>query len=133
MLSGGKSKGDGVGQILSGLGSLLSGNREGNGVDLGSVLEAVSSSFGQNQPNKKDAGHEESGMNFDSMMNLASLFMGQGNNAEGLMGLLPMILDSVSSGDNSHHNDKKKHDHSDHSWWVPPILENMHVMWDHFR
>ena len=133
MLTGGKSKGDdGVGQILSGLGSLISGNREGQGIDLGSVLEAMSSTLGQKQSGN-EANHIENGMNFESMLNMASLFLGQNGNAEGLMGFLPMILDSVSNVDNSHDNNKKEHDHTDHSWWVPPILENFHVMWDHFR
>lgn len=131
MLTGGKAKNNGVGEILSGLGTLLSGSRGGQGVDLGSVIQAVSSTFGQKQPNN-EVNNEESGMNFESMLNLASMFVGQGNNAEGLMGLLPMILDTVSSGDHSNDHHKKKHDHSDHSWWVPPILENFHVMWDHF-
>ncbi|XP_014207126.1 uncharacterized protein LOC106638481 [Copidosoma floridanum] len=140
-------KGDGLGQIISGLGSLMAGvqgsgggagngDSGGGGLDLSvvsGIIEGLSSlSSGTAQPRRasNEVGHESEspGFDFNGMLGIASAFMGQTGNAEGAMGLLPLILDTFSGAAK---NDR--HDHSDHSWFMPPILENLHLMWDHFR
>lgn len=124
-----KSKTDAVGEILSGIGHLLSGSKQDGGVDLSSILQTVSSSMSDKE-DSNEIHKDEPSMNFESILNVANMFISQGSNADGLMGIFPMVLDSLSS-DNSY-DGKKRHDHSDHSWWLPPILENVHVMWEHF-
>ena len=149
MLTGGKTEGGGVGQILSGLGSLMGGpsagqggqaGQGGDGIDLsmlGSIVEMVSSaSGGGNKKSKRDTDGETSeggSFDFESMMNVASMFMSQGGNAEGLMGFLPMFLDNLGGASSNSVGHDKKQDHSAHSWYMPPVLENLHVMWEHFR
>ncbi|XP_023289404.1 uncharacterized protein LOC105701497 [Orussus abietinus] len=128
MLTGGKANGDGIGDIISGLGSLVTGANSGS--TLGSIFESLTES-GNNKRAKRDHGDESSGgIDFDTMINLASMFMGQKNAAQGLMGLMPMILQNMGGDFESSSNDK--HDHSGHSWFMPPVLESIHVMWDHF-
>ena len=137
---GGQKRGAGLGQLISGLGSLMGGAQGGDGgggMDLsmlGNIVEGLSAMGGAGQPKQKRAtdhseDKEAQGFDFDSMINIASMFMGQQGNAEGLMGLLPLVLDTFSGS-----STKDGHsDHSDHSWFMPPILENAHLMWDHFR
>lgn len=149
LTGGGKTQAAGVGQILSGLGNLIGGaggqrgqggQREGGGLDLsmlGSIVDMVSSSTGGGgQRAKKDSDEEHSGggggLDFESMLNIAGMFMGSGGNADGMMGLLPMLFDTFGGG-SSDGARGRKHDHSSHSWYMPPVLENIHVMWEHFR
>ncbi|XP_074106504.1 uncharacterized protein LOC141532178 isoform X1 [Cotesia typhae] len=138
----------GFGQILTGLGNLMAGSsgnqnsKNQGGFDLsmlGPVLQMVASSAGisnNNQQAKKMGSDNEEGNGFDfeGMLNMASMFMGsrENGNAEGIMGLLPMILENLNSGESSNDH-QKKYDHSAHSWYMPPILENAHILWDHFR
>lgn len=147
MLGGQKSK-DGLGQIISGLGSLMAGQNQvggdggggGGGIDLSLVgdlisgFSSITGGGGGGGHQKRSHGSQEqpqqsSGFDFDSLLNIASAFMGQSGNAEGVMGLLPLVLDTFSGG----HSKGGHDDHSDHSWFMPPILENAHLMWDHFR
>ncbi|XP_008548330.1 uncharacterized protein LOC103571808 isoform X2 [Microplitis demolitor] len=138
----------GFGQILSGIGNLMastSGGQNGKnqgGIDLsmlGPVLQMVASSASNNNQQMKNArssNEDGNGFNvdFEGLMNMASMFLGprENNNAEGILGLLPMILENFNSGESSPDH-PKNHDHSAHSWYMPPILENIHVLWDHFR
>lgn len=147
----GRGAGEGMGQILAGLGSMMAGQAGGGGaggggggIDLslvGDIIGGISSMAAGAQKTKRSANSkhphsgEESestggGFDFEGMLNVASAFMGQSGNAEGIMGLLPMVLDTFSGGGGK---PGEKHDHSDHSWFMPPILENAHLMWDHFR
>jgi hypothetical protein len=133
-----KSKSDGLSKIISGLGSIMSGQSHGpaseeSGIDLsiiGDIIGGLSSLSGGSYKSKRSMDNsidkESSDFDFDGMLNIASMFMGQTGNAEGFMGLVPIFLDTFS-GKNS------RQDHSDHSWFMPPILENAHLMWDHFR
>ena len=118
-------KGSGGNIDLSMIGDLIGG--------LSSLNAASSNQHQHNQKRSISEDNQESssgGFDFESMLNVASAFMGQSGNAEGVMGLLPVILDTFASGSS---NKDGKHDHSDHSWYMPPILEHIHVMWDHFR
>ncbi|XP_014230721.1 uncharacterized protein LOC106655049 [Trichogramma pretiosum] len=144
---------DGLGQIISGIGSLMAATQGGQsgvgqnsgpgaGIDLSMIgnliggLSSLSSAASPSHSHQKRSMHHENaaessegGFDFNSMINIASAFMGQTGNAEGVMGLLPLVLNTFSGN-----TDKNGHtDHSDHSWYMPPILENIHLMWDHFR
>lgn len=140
-----KPLGAGLGQVLSGLGNLMASvNQQGKndgtgGVDLsmlGPLMQLVASaSSGANQRSKRSNERETGApaFDFESMMSMASMFMGgKSNNMDGIMGLVPMILENFNNGGSSSEK-SKSHDHSSHAWFMPPILENLHVMWDHFR
>lgn len=140
-----KSNLDSVGQIVSGIGSLFSGNENGQGgIDfsmLGSVLDGVT-----NPGNEKDRRSDGSssvetkqdrGIDLEGIVSMGSMLMGRKGNSDLLMGLLPMLLSNLAGESNEIDDDglapsAKIHDHSGHSWYMPPILENLHVMWDHF-
>lgn len=141
LAGGGRAKSDGVNQIINGLGSLLSGNQNGgNGIDLSmisNVIESFSASSGSSEKDhhshkEKQKSDENNGIDFENVLNIASMFLGQNGNSEGIMGLIPMFLENFANG-GSDVSGGKKHDHSDHSWYMPPVLENLHLMWDHFR
>ncbi|XP_063992357.1 uncharacterized protein LOC135170454 [Diachasmimorpha longicaudata] len=134
--------GSGLGQMLSGLGNLMASASGGQnkpndqgGMDLsmlGPLLQMVATASGGNQKANPEVEPkaQSSGFDFESILNVANMFMGSSNNnAGGLMGLLPMILDNFNGGGSQ---GGRSHDHSGHSWYMPPILENIHVAWDHF-
>lgn len=129
----GKSNLDGIGQIVSGIGSLFAGNENHQGIDLsliGSVLDGMMNSNKNTKRVSRDAESKPKppGIDLDGIL---GTFMGQNGNSDVLMGLLPMLLQGF--GNNEVHSEPgKMHDHSGHSWYMPPILENLHVMWDHF-
>ncbi|KAJ8686757.1 hypothetical protein QAD02_022551 [Eretmocerus hayati] len=141
--------------LIMGLGSLMAGQGGGGGKDggggggldlsvVGSIISGLSSlnSAASNTHSKRSIddghghGHESSapasqGFDFDSLLGVASSFLSQSGNAEGVMGLLPLVLDTFSGGGAA--KTGNPHDHSDHAWFMPPVLEKLHLMWDHFR
>lgn len=141
--SGNRKNGDVVGQILSGVGSLLSGqNGQGGrtgagGIDLsmlGMLVDTFASATnGGDNKRPRSSDHDDSnevegGMDFDSLLGIAStIFGGSNNNAGNLAGLLPTLLEGFTSRGHKHSSD-----HASHSWYMPPIIENMHVLWEHF-
>ncbi|KAH8244637.1 hypothetical protein KR026_002265 [Drosophila bipectinata] len=154
--------GGGAMQILSGLGSLLANNARGSGGQgggfdpsiIGNVLEMFTqgddeeSSSNQNQK-RSNSGGSESGIGLDTILQVASAFMNtqggdkathnhqkrsageepEGDN--GLMNLLPLVMQAVSSfaGPEGQSTQEK---HKSHAWVLPPFLEHIHVLWDHF-
>lgn len=125
-----KSTTDGVGQIISGLSNLISGqNNQGFDISMvGSILSALNTG----KRSARDTEHnEDSGMDWSSILNMGSMFLQQNANSDMAMGLVPMLLDALGHGMND--NDAGPKDHSGHSWFLPPILEHVHIMWDHFR
>ncbi|KAK9294600.1 hypothetical protein QLX08_010826 [Tetragonisca angustula] len=133
----GKSNVDGVGQIVSGIGSLFSGSEKGQGIDfsvIGSVLDSVmNSDKGGKRSSRSVEAKQEAGIDLEGIVNMGSMLMGQNGNADLMMGLIPMLLSNFANDDNVvHGGSSKSHDHSAHSWYMPPIVENLHVMWDHF-
>lgn len=142
-----KSSLDSVNQIISGLGNLMSAgqNNAGGGLDLsmvGSVLSLLDTmnNAGQTKENnvkehkelKKDKRHQEQyGLDWDNIISMGSAFFQQSSKNDMVMGLVPMMLEALGHASND--DDAGNRDHSGHSWFLPPILENIHVMWDHFR
>ncbi|EZA52559.1 hypothetical protein DMN91_002341 [Ooceraea biroi] len=124
---------DGVSQILSGLSNLMSGNQNNQGFDLsmvGSILSALSTNDNVAKRSIKDEEHKEDGIDWNNLINMGSAFFQQNANNDAIMGLVPMVLEALGHGTND--DDAGNMDHSGHSWFLPPILENIHVMWDHF-
>lgn len=156
-----KSNNGGLGaaQIISSIGSLLSNTNagrngdSGGGLDpsiIGNVIELLATAGGESgaddsahQPQRrKRSDDNQQGFGLDSIINIASAFLSNSNEADGnqasangandgLMSLLPMLMQTVNSfvgpeGDRLHAK------HSDHAWVLPPFLEKIHIIWDHF-
>lgn len=156
---GSKSNNGGIGaaQILSGLGQLMAnsggnnGGSGGSGFDpsiIGNVIEMFtsgdSSDNDDDQPpvkrrKRSNNSVQDSGIGIDTILNIASAFMGNANSvdshsdksSEGLMSLLPMAIQAINSFSGPD-GDKIHAKHKDHQWVLPPFLERIHVMWDHF-
>lgn len=146
----GKSDGGGIGaaQIISGIGSMManSGGTGGGGFDpsiISNVLEMFTGSDSDTASNgrqKRSNDAQNGGIGLDTIINIASAFIssnkeqGRGNNngaQDGLMSLLPMVVQAYNSftgpeGEEVHAK------HKEHAWVLPPFLEKIHVIWDHF-
>ncbi|XP_077288320.1 uncharacterized protein LOC143912805 [Arctopsyche grandis] len=148
------NKNNAAGDVISSLGALFT-NKDGN-LDpnvLGSVISAFAESA---MANKHEGGkqHEsklkskntksqqaESGLDMNTILNVASAFLGQqnqnqehsnGNNAvDDIVGALPMLMNTFSAF-NGPEADEREHKHSGHAAFLPPIVEKLHVYWDHF-
>lgn len=134
-------------QIIGGIGTLMAAANGGNnggqsgGFDpaiIGNVIEMFTSGGdeGKQGRRQKRSGQENPGL--DTLLNLASAFMGNSNQvkgqpsgAEGLLSLLPMVVQAVNSF-SGEEGGKVHARHKDHAWVLPPFLEKIHVMWDHF-
>lgn len=154
----GKANGGGannIGSIIAGVSSLFAngGGAGGGGFDpsiIGNVIEMFAggnNDNGNNQRAKRGAATENSGPNWESMLDIAMTFMGNQNGGGGqqkrrsaddnsigggLMSLLPMVMNVVNSF-NSPEGEKIAAQHKDHAWILPPFLEKIHIMWDHFQ
>lgn len=157
--SGKSNGGIGAAQILSGISQLISANsgRSGGGGSnagfdpsiIGNVIEMFTANAGgadndDEPPNVKrrrrsNAAAQDNGIGLETVLNIATAFMGQSNDIdgqpsksnEGLMSLLPMAIQAINSF--SGPDGEKVHaKHKDHQWVLPPFLERIHVMWDHF-
>lgn len=149
---GGKANGGiGAAQILSGISSFMAnanaGGGGGAGFDpsiIGNVIEMFTGGGGggdagsdvSNRQKRANGGQE--GIGLDTILNLASAFVNtnkvQGKNNgqdEGFMSFLPMVMDVVNSFTGPE-GEKMHEKHKDHAWVLPPFLEKVHVMWDHF-
>lgn len=158
---GSKSNNGGLGaaQILTGISQLINANSgtnqagAGSGFDpsiIGNVIEMFTaggdSADDDDEPpqvkRRKRANNsaQDNGIGLDTILNIASAFMGNSNNVdsghpnkanEGLMSLLPMAIQAINSFSGPE-GDKIHAKHKDHQWVLPPFLERIHVMWDHF-
>lgn len=146
----GKSNNAGA-QILSTIGSLISANSNangGNGFDpsiISNVIEMFASGGDSNELDSGDrkrskrSNSGQEGIGLETILNIASAFMGNANNVdsqsngnnEGLMSLLPMIVQAVNSFSGPE-GEKIQAKHKEHAWVLPPFLERIHVIWDHF-
>lgn len=148
----GNNGGIGAAQILSGLSSLLAnanggGRSNSGGIDpalIGNVLQMFSGGNDDDEdepPRKrrKRANSQDNGNGLEGLMSVASMFLNNAGNNRGsnggggdsLISLLPMVMQAVNSfsgaeGENVHAR------HKDHEQILPPFLERIHVMWDHF-
>lgn len=130
-----RSSADGVSQIISGISNLITGDQNNNqGFDIsmmGSILSALSTSDNVGKRSARDIEHkDDQGVDWGNVIKMSSVFLQQTANNDMVMGLVPMLLDAL--GHDTNDNDAGNKDHSGHSWFLPPILENIHIMWDHF-
>ena len=101
---------------------------------IGSVLNGVmNSDKGSKRSAKSVEAKQEPGIDLEGIVNMGSMLMSQNGNSDLMMGLIPMLLSNFGIDNNEVDGaSNKMHDHSGHSWYMPPIVENLHVMWDHF-
>lgn len=127
-----KSTTDGVSQIISGINSFMSGGgQNSHGFDISMVSSILSAMITDNnvvRGSRDTERKEEQGVDWS---NLIGMFFQQSTNNDAFMGFMPMLLEALGHATND--NDAGNKDHSGHSWFLPPILENIHVMWEHFR
>lgn len=153
---GGKSNGGGGGgaaQILSGIGSLISNSNGGNGFDPSMIVNVIemftaggdnSGGGGGARKQKRSVDDNEvqpqEGLGLDTILNVVSAFVNtnknQGNRDnkpqdEGFMSLLPVVMQAINSFSGPE-GEKTQAKHKEHAWVLPPFLEKIHVMWDHF-
>ncbi|XP_035739648.1 uncharacterized protein LOC118449319 isoform X1 [Vespa mandarinia] len=131
-----KSGESGIGEILLKVGDMLANERnDQNDISWDSLMNTFSSMSGSFDKKRStrdtDDSKEEQNFNFKNIINIGKMLLGQQENGEALLGFLPMIIDIFNNGGEST-GSSKKYDHSGHSWFLPPILENLHVMWNHF-
>ncbi|GAB1860155.1 hypothetical protein CAJAP_01234 [Camponotus japonicus] len=127
------STADGVSQIISGISSLMSGGQNNQGFDMiGTILSAMTANnnVGKRSARENTEHDEENGIDWGNIINMGSMLFQQKGSNDILMGLVPVVLESLGHGNSDGH--AKNNDHSGHSWFLPPILENIHVMWEHF-
>lgn len=154
--SDGGGGGIGAAQILSGIGSLMSnmngggGGGGGGGFDpsiIGNVIEMFTANSGSSNDRQKrssgddDGDAQQGGIGLETILNVVSAFAGSKQNQvrgankpaqdDGLMSLLPMVMQAVNSFAGPE-GEKTQAKHKDHAWVLPPFLEKIHVMWDHF-
>lgn len=157
---GGGGGGLGAAQILTGISQLINannGNQNSGGAGgfdpsiIGSVIEMFTSGAdgGSNDEDnelphtkrrkRSNNSAQDNGIGIDTILNIASAFMGNSNNVdgsadksnEGLMSLLPMAIQAINSFSGPE-GERTQAKHKDHQWVLPPFLERIHVLWDHF-
>ncbi|XP_045455535.1 uncharacterized protein LOC123665249 [Melitaea cinxia] len=119
-----------AGDVLSGLGSLL-GGQDGKidpslvGTVVSMFAQQMASNNQQNQRQKRES--ESNDLNVESILNMASGFLGNKNAA----GILPLVMNTLSAFSDEQAN-KRSDSHKDHSSFLPPFLEKAHLYWDLF-
>ncbi|KAM8706591.1 hypothetical protein ACLKA7_010799 [Drosophila subpalustris] len=129
---------------------------------IGNVLEMFTQSDDEQdsgaQQKRSSSGNagSDSGIGLDTILQVASAFMNsQGGAGEkkathhaqhnqqkrslpeepesenGFMNLLPLIMQAVSSFAGPEGQSTQER-HKSHAWVLPPFLEHLHVLWDHF-
>lgn len=128
---------------------------------IGNVLEMFTQSDDedsgaqQKRSNSNGGGGSESGIGLDTILQVASAFMNTQGGSEkkttqhaqhtqqkrsvpeepesenGFMNLLPLIMQAVSSFAGPEGQSTQER-HKSHAWVLPPFLEHLHVLWDHF-
>ncbi|XP_032523401.2 uncharacterized protein LOC116774764 [Danaus plexippus] len=118
----------GAGDVLSGLGSLF-GGQDGK-IDpavIGSVVSMFASQMGSNQNQRRKRESDTNDINLDSILSMASGFLGNKNAA----GMLPLVMNALSSFSEDE-TSKRADSHKDHASFLPPFLEKAHLYWDIF-
>lgn len=79
------------------------------------------------QKQRQKRQNEETDLNMDNMLNLASGLLGNKNTAS----FLPLIMNALGSLSDPEAQ-KRAEEHKDHATFLPPFLEKAHLYWDLF-
>lgn len=122
------------------------GGRNAGGFDpsmIGNIIEMFTANNNDDdQANKREKrSGQDSGMNLENVLGIVSAFMGSSNNVNsqsndnanggGLINLLPMAIQAINAFTGPE-GDKVNERHKEHKNILPPFLERIHVLWDHF-
>jgi len=130
MMFGNKAGGV-AGDIMEGIGNMMSqGGQGGQGMDMNMVANIMNLVQLQQADKAKPATEKPEGFDFSSAIALANSFIAQ-DGSNDMLSFLPPILDIMNSfyGPEA---DKIKHEHSGHAWFLPPVIEKLHVLFDIF-
>lgn len=120
------NNGDATAKVLQGLGSVLNQNADGKGgldpAMLGSVLSMLNAGGTAKNSNAPDV---------SNLLSLAGQFLAGQGNADGLMDYLPTIMNTVGTFMGLD-GETPVGSHSDHDWFLPPVLEKMHILFEQF-
>lgn len=158
MSDGGKAQPSGAAQIIAGLGSLMSANNGGGGGGFDpSMIGNVIQMFAASSSGGRDKRSKEGGNGLETVLSIASTFLSNYNQnqddendletneinpekrnpykkndaVDGLMNLMPIVMQTLSSFSGSE-MEKTEQEHKNHDHVLPPFLEKIHQMWDHF-
>lgn len=137
-----------LGQAISGLGNLLvseSINQQGKNDGQSSIdltmfapfmqLLASSSMAASNHMKKMPSDQKSNtpAIDFESFMSMANMFIGfKTDKIESIMDLLPILLQRMNSG-GLFKEKLEDHAYSSGSWYLPPVIENLYIVWEHLR
>lgn len=160
MLMGAALNNGGAAQLLSGLGSMLSNGDDqkasGSGFDpsiLGNIVGMMADAAGKEGGKK---GGNDEGPDLGNIMNMAStflnndgkksddmpdignilnlagdLFQQSGMKPENAMEYLPQLLSTINAFTGPEAKQREM-EHAQHAWFMPPLAEKAHIMFDHF-
>lgn len=160
LLGGGAGAGGSpAADILSGLGSLIGGGKGGGGgldpAIIGHMMDIFTKSGDDDNAedndvdvNNNDVGGKRSGqdgaVDWGALLGAASSLVGsQGGAADQIMSVLPALMQGLGAAGHSHHEDdvipeneqdahRGHHVHSHKSNMLPPFLDKLYDMWEHF-
>lgn len=151
MLLNSRNSNSGVSDIVSGIGSLLSGNKQssinpeliGHMVDMFATMGSGNNEDNNidDNNNSKEPSSGENNVQWESMLNLVTGLVSQkkqDNPLEGFMNILPILMQTISGG-HVHREDPELEDVEEHrkhqqaSTFLPPFLANLYIYWDHFK
>lgn len=147
----------GIGQLINANNNAGGGNSGFDPSIIGNMIEMFTSNSDSNSDDDDDdqssgkrarrsnsnKNAQDNGIGIETILNIATAIMGNSNNVDGqqqqsadktndgLISLIPMAIQAINSF--SGPDGEKIHaKHKDHQWVLPPFLERIHVMWDHF-
>lgn len=97
---------------------------------VGNMISMFTQTMTPQQPKverKKRSQNEDNDINLESILSLASGFLGNKNSES----VLPLVMNVISafSGNEAQ---KKAEEHKEHATFLPPFLEKAHLYWDLF-
>lgn len=97
---------------------------------VGNMISMFTQTMTSQQPKvdrKKRSQNENNDINLESILSLASGFLGNKNSES----MLPLVMNAISAFSDTE-TQKKAEDHKDHASFLPPFLEKAHLYWDLF-
>lgn len=81
----------------------------------------------QAKPKREKRSEDNGNINMDTILSLASGFLGNKNSDS----MLPLIMNAISTFSGTE-AEKKAQEHKEHATFLPPYLEKVHLYWDMF-
>ncbi|KAG6459407.1 hypothetical protein O3G_MSEX011372 [Manduca sexta] len=117
-----------AGDMLSSLGSIF-GGQDGK-IDpamVGSMISMFAQNMGTQQPKREKRENNDSDLNLEGILNLASSFVTNQNTVK----YMPLVMSAISAFSEIE-AERRADGHKDHASFLPPFLEKAHLYWDIF-